>query len=139
MSKAAWLQHASSFILGIFFINVGIGHFLDPEWFEPIVPTILGDATFWVLVTGVMEVALGFGLIIPQTRKYAGLLMAIFLIGVYWANLNMWINNVPLEGKTFENKWHVLRLMAQLLMISVALWVGNWFNRKNNINSENVD
>ena len=46
MSKAAWLQHASSFILGIFFINVGIGHFLDPEWFEPIVPTILGDATF---------------------------------------------------------------------------------------------
>ena len=139
MSKAAWLQHASSFILGIFFINVGIGHFLDPEWFEPIVPTILGDATFWVLVTGVMEVALGFGLIIPQTRKYAGLFMAIFLIGVYWANLNMWINNLPLEGKTFENKWHVLRLMAQLLMISVALWVGNWFNRKNNINSENVD
>ena len=139
MSKAAWLQHASSFILGIFFINVGIGHFLDPEWFEPIVPTILGDATFWVLVTGVMEVALGFGLIIPQTRKYAGLLMAIFLIGVYWANLNMWINNVPLEGKTFENKWHVLRLMAQLLMVSVALWVGNWFNRKNNINSENAD
>ena len=139
MSKAAWLQHASSFILGIFFINVGIGHFLDPEWFEPIVPTILGDATFWVLVTGVMEVVLGFGLIIPRTRKYAGLFMAIFLIGVYWANLNMWINNVPLEGKTLENKWHVLRLMAQLLMISVALWVGNWFNRKNNINSENVD
>jgi len=139
MSKAAWLQHASSFILGIFFINVGIGHFLDPEWFEPIVPTILGYATFWVLVTGVMEVVLGFGLIIPRTRKYAGLFMAIFLIGVYWANLNMWINNVPLEGKTFENKWHVLRLMAQLLMISVALWVGNWFNRKNNINSENVD
>jgi uncharacterized membrane protein len=139
MSKAAWLQHASSFILGIFFINVGIGHFLDPEWFEPIVPTILGDATFWVLVTGVMEVVLGFGLIIPRTRKYAGLFMAIFLIGVYWANLNMWINNVPLEGKTFENKWHVLRLMAQLLMISVALWVGNWFNRKNNINSVNVD
>jgi uncharacterized membrane protein len=139
MSKAAWLQHASSFILGIFFINVGIGHFLDPEWFEPIVPTILGDATFWVLVTGVMEVVLGFGLIIPRTRKYAGLFMAIFLIGVYWANLNMWINNVPLEGKTFENKWHVLRLMAQLLMISVALWVGKWFNRKNNIDSENVD
>ena len=136
MSKAAWLQHASSFILGIFFINVGIGHFLDPEWFEPIVPTILGDATFWVLVTGVMEVVLGFGLIIPRTRKYAGLFMAIFLIGVYWANLNMWINNVPLEGKTFENKWHVLRLMAQLLMISVALWVGNWLGRKNNIHSK---
>lgn len=130
------MQHSSSFILGIFFINVGIGHFLDPAWFEPIVPTILGDPTFWVLITGAMEVVLGLGLIIPRTRKYAGLLMALFLVAVYWANLNMWINNVPLEGKTFEGKWHVLRLIAQVMMIGVALWVGNWLERKNNIYSK---
>ena len=137
MDKKAWLQHALSLILGIFFINVGIGHFIDPEWFEPIVPAILGDPTFWVLITGAMEVALGIGLIMPQTRKYAGLLMALFLVAVYWANLNMWINNVPLEGKTFENKWHVLRLLAQILMIGVALWVGEWFGRKNDTDSKN--
>lgn len=137
MDKKAWLQHALSLILGIFFINVGIGHFIDPEWFEPIVPAILGDPTFWVLITGAMEVALGIGLIMPQTRKYAGLLMALFLVAVYWANLNMWINNVPLEGKTFENKWHVLRLLAQILMIGVALWVGEWFGRKNDTDSNN--
>jgi len=131
MSKMAWIQHVSSLILGIFFINVGIGHFLDPEWFEPIVPAIFGDPTFWVLITGAMEILLGVGLIVPWTRKYSGLLMALFLVAVYWANLNMWVNNVPLEGKTYENKWHVLRLMAQLLMIAVALWVGNWLERKN--------
>ena len=87
-------------------------------------------------ITGAMEVALGLGLIIPRTRKYAGLLMALFLVAVYWANLNMWINNVPLEGKTFEGKWHVLRLIAQVMMIGVALWVGNWLERKNNIFSK---
>jgi uncharacterized membrane protein len=135
MDKKAWLQHALSLILGIFFINVGIGHFIDPEWFEPIVPEILGDPTFWVLITGAMEVALGVGLIAPRTRKYAGLLMALFLVAVYWANLNMWVNNVPLEGKTFENKWHVLRLLAQIMMIGIALWVGEWFDRKNDDHS----
>tara|TARA_B100000965_G_scaffold368410_1_gene355057 strand:- start:40 stop:447 length:408 start_codon:yes stop_codon:yes gene_type:complete len=124
------VKHILSIILGIFFINVGIGHFIEPEWFEPIVPAILGDPTFWVLLTGAMEIVLGIGIIIPQTRKYSGLLMTLFLIAVYWANLNMWVNDVPLEGKTFATIWHILRLLAQFVMIIVALWVGGWISRK---------
>ena len=130
MYTIALVKHILSIILGIFFINVGIGHFIEPEWFEPIVPAILGDPTFWVLLTGAMEIALGIGIIIPQTRKYSGLLMTLFLISVYWANLNMWVNDVPLEGKTFATIWHILRLLAQFVMIIVALWVGGWISRK---------
>ena len=76
MKGIVWLKHILSLILGIFFINVGIGHFVEPEWFEPIVPDILGDPTFWVLITGAMEVALGVGLIVPQTRKYSSILVS---------------------------------------------------------------
>tara|TARA_B100001250_G_scaffold321835_1_gene284968 strand:- start:1379 stop:1786 length:408 start_codon:yes stop_codon:yes gene_type:complete len=130
MVRILWVKHILSSILGIFFINVGIGHFIEPEWFEPIVPTILGNPTFWVLITGAMEIALGIGLIIPKTRKYSGLLMALFLIAVYWANLNMWINDVPLEGETFATIWHILRLIGQLLMIAIALWVGEWIPKR---------
>lgn len=39
-------------IFGLFFINIGIQHFLDPQWFEPIVPLILGDSRFWVYFSG---------------------------------------------------------------------------------------
>ena len=123
-------NHKFIIILGIFFINVGVGHFVDPEWFEPIVPAILGDPTFWVLLTGGMEIILGIGIIIPQTRKYSGLSMTFFLIAVYWANLNMWVNDVPLEGKTFATFWHIIRLLAQIIMILVALWVGGWLSKK---------
>lgn len=126
MNKTALLQNFLSAVLGLFFINVGIVHFQDPKWFEPIVPDILGDPTFWVLVTGGMEIGLGLGLIIPRTRKYSGMLMALFLVAIYTANLNMWINDVPLEGRTFATIWHVLRLVGQVLMIVIALWVGGW-------------
>ena len=126
MNKTALLQNLFSAVLGLFFINVGIAHFQDPKWFEPIVPGILGDPTFWVLITGGMEIGLGLGLIIPRTRKYSGMLMALFLVAIYSANLNMWINDVPLEGKTFAMIWHVLRLVGQVLMIIIALWVGGW-------------
>ena len=126
MNLTGLLQNILSVVLGMFFLNVGIAHFQDPKWFEPIVPAILGDPTFWVLVTGVMEIGLGLGLIIPKTRKYSGLLMALFLVAIYSANLNMWINDVPLEGKTFATIWHILRLLGQILMIVTALWVGGW-------------
>ena len=126
MNLTGLLQNILSVVLGIFFLNVGIAHFQNPKWFEPIVPAILGDPTFWVLVTGVMEIGLGLGLIIPKTRKYSGLLMALFLVAIYSANLNMWINDVPLEGKTFATIWHILRLLGQIFMIVTALWVGGW-------------
>ena len=130
MDKIALLQNILSVVLGIFFINVGIAHFQDPIWFEPIVPAILGDPTFWVLLTGGMEIGLGLGLIIPKTRRFSGMLMALFLVIIYSANLNMWINDVPLEGKTFATIWHILRLIGQILMILIALWVGGWIKQR---------
>ena len=130
MTNVMLAKHILSTILGIFFVNVGIAHFTDTAWFEPIVPAALGDPTFWVLLTGIMEIALGLGLAIPHTRRYAGLLMALFLVGIYWANFNMWINDIPLEGKTFATIWHVLRLVGQIIMIIIALFVGDWLSRK---------
>ena len=126
MSKAELAKVTLSTVLGLFFVNVGIAHFTDTKWFEPIVPEVLGDPTFWVLITGIMEIGLGLGLVIPMTRRYSAMLMAMFLVAVYWANLNMWINDIPIGDNTFEPIWHILRLIGQLLMITVALWVGNW-------------
>ena len=133
MNKIALLQNILSVVLGIFFINVVIAHFQDPTWFEPIVPAILGDPTFWVLVTGGMEIGLGLGLIIPKTRRFSGMLMALFLVTIYSANLNMWINDVPLEGRTFATIWHILRLIGQILMILIALWVGGWIKQRDDV------
>ena len=126
MSKAMLAKVSLSTLLGLFFVNVGIAHFTDTEWFEPIVPVVLGDPTFWVLITGIIEIILGFGLIIPLTRRYSSLLMVLFLVAVYWANLNMWVNDIPLNNNTFAPVWHVVRLLGQVLMIVIALWVGGW-------------
>ena len=116
-----------SVVFGGMYVNVGVQHFTNTAWFEPIVPEVLGDPTIWVHITGVMEIAIGVGLILPRTRRYAGLGSFVFLIGIYWANLNMWINNIPLDGKTYANHWHVLRLLAQLGMmgLSYAIWRGS--------------
>ena len=41
MRKNLIVKHIFSVILGAFFVNVGIAHFTDTKWFEPIVPSVL--------------------------------------------------------------------------------------------------
>jgi uncharacterized membrane protein len=52
-------------VYGIPFIWIGIQHFFDPEWFEPIVPSILGNPTFWIYLSGAWEISLGTAILIP--------------------------------------------------------------------------
>ena len=116
----------ASVIFGAMYVNVGVQHFTNTAWFEPIVPAVLGDPTVWVLITGVMEIAIGVGLILPWTRRYAALSSLVFLVGIYWANLNMWVNNIPLDGTTYAHHWHVLRLVAQLGMLGLSYAIWRW-------------
>ena len=121
-----------SLMFGFMYVNVGVQHFTNTAWFEPIVPAILGDPTIWVLITGVMEIAIGVGLMLPGTRRYAALSSMVFLVGIYWANLNMWVNNIPLDGKTYAHHWHVLRLIAQLGMMGLSFLIWRSSHTTNN-------
>ena len=91
------IGHLVALIYGVPFIWIGVKHFIDPEWFEPIVPEILGNARFWVYASGAFEILLGIGIILPMYRSEAALGMALMLIALYWANLNMWINDIPVS------------------------------------------
>ena len=109
--------------LGGAFVWIGVQHFVAPAWFEPIVPAVLGAPRFWVLASGVAEIAVGLALIVPATRAYGGLACAALLVVLYWANLYMWVENVPLDGKTYANVWHVVRLLIQLGLIAASLFI----------------
>ena len=76
-------------IFGASCVFVGFRHFQDPAWFEPIVPKELGNPRFWVHLSGLFEIILGIGIILPYYRPEASILIAIMLVVLYWANLNM--------------------------------------------------
>ena len=116
-------------ILGVPFIFIGVEHFLSPELFDVIVPAYLGFPRFWTLASGVVEVLLGIGIILPPWRRWAARFLAMFLVCVYLANLNMWLNDIPFNGMLLGQKAHVIRLMVQLVLISVVLWLAEWTGR----------
>ena len=86
-----------------------------------IVPSYLPFPLFLVYLTGVMEIAGGLGIIYPETRELTGRLMVLFLIAIYPANLNMWINDIPFNGTRLTTQGHLVRLSVQILLIIAAL------------------
>ncbi len=120
----------SAIIFGGALVWVGIQHFIDTAFFTPIVPEVLGFPDFWVYVSGLVEVILGLGLIIRKSRRRAGFSTAVFLVLIYWANLNMWINDISVGSTNFSTSGHIARAIVQVGMIWLSLWIAKWPQRK---------
>jgi uncharacterized membrane protein len=77
-------------LLGAFFVGAGVNHFLIPRAYESIVPpSMRDDAARLVAISGVAEIAGGVGVLLPRTRRLAGLGLVTLLAVVFPANLHM--------------------------------------------------
>ena len=106
--------------MGLFYIYVGIDHFVHTGWYERIIPPFLPFKTSLVFISGVFEVILGFSLFIPNKRYLAGWGLIILLIMVYPANIYLaWTDGRALNVSPLI-AWG--RLPLQLVFIGLAYW-----------------
>lgn len=77
-------------LLGLFILGAGITHFLNPTFFDAIVPPALPfGERFWTYASGVAEVVIGIGVLRQSTRRRAALAAFWLFVAVYPANLYM--------------------------------------------------
>ena len=113
--------HILALIYGVPFVLIGIEHLREPQKFVDIVPKYMPFALFLVYLTGIIEIMGGLGIIYPETREITGRLMVLFLLAIYPANFNMWINDIPYNGTRLTTQGHLVRLSIQILLIVAAL------------------
>jgi uncharacterized membrane protein len=88
--REARSDRRSWFALGVAFVGAGVNHFVMPRAYERIVPPSMKDrAQSLVAVSGVAEIAGGIGVLLPWTRRPAGLGLIALLAAVFPANLYM--------------------------------------------------
>ncbi|HEY2368444.1 MAG TPA: hypothetical protein VGH87_18735 [Polyangiaceae bacterium] len=102
-------------------IGVGIDHFVAPDFFVKIVPRVLPAPLVLVWVSGFFEALGGVGLLIPRTRRAAGIGLVLLYIAVFPANINMCMH--PELGGSIPLWALWIRLPFQLVFIALALWV----------------
>jgi uncharacterized membrane protein len=112
-------------LLAIFYLGAGILHLTSPRGFLAITPEWVPFPEFMVAFTGVAEIAGAIGLMIPQTRTWAAIGLALYALCVWPANFHHALNGITLGGDALGWWYHGPRLMFQPVLIWLALWVGH--------------
>jgi len=73
-----------------------------------------------VFFTGLCELAAAIGLVIPETRRAAGIALILFFIAVLPANVHAARAGITLRGRPATPLW--LRVPMQILFIVLAWW-----------------
>ncbi len=109
-------------LLSIFMVSAGVLHFATPEPFIKIVPGFLPSPAALVYISGVIEILLGVGLMVPRVRSLSAWGLILLFVAVYPANINMAIN--PIEMGSIPDVWwvHAIRLPFQFILIAWAYW-----------------
>jgi uncharacterized membrane protein len=119
-----WLcswREAGRTALVIMFLFTGFSHFSSLKHdFAAMIPAPLPDDLWVIYLTGVFEVAGAVGLLIPRTRRLAGICLVLLLVAMFPANVNAIINGITLGGNAPTPLW--LRAPMQLLYIGMVWW-----------------
>lgn len=76
-------------LFGIVFATAGVLHFVNPHWYEAIMPDYLPAHRELVYASGVAEIAGGLGTLHPETRRAASWWSIATLLAVFPANVHM--------------------------------------------------
>ena len=110
----------SLFALAIFFVFAGLNHFLNTKFYLAMMPPYIPAHYELVILTGILEILGGIGLIFPFTRSWAGYGLILLMVAVFPANIYMAMN----PEKFSVSRWALyLRLPLQFLLIWWIYWV----------------
>jgi len=110
----------SRWLLAAGFVFAGVMHFVVTAQYERIMPPWLPLHRELVLLSGVCEAAGGIGLLVPRTRRAAGVGLVLLLVAVFPANVQMLLNARASHASPTAQALLWARLPLQLALIA---WV----------------
>ncbi|MCB5272802.1 hypothetical protein BJG92_00305 [Arthrobacter sp. SO5] len=122
-------RSAGRILLGVFLLIAGISHLTwSREAFRAQVPPWLSlDVDFVVVASGLVEIALGLGLLLVRHRRAAlGWIVAAFFVAVFPGNISQFATATDSFGLNSDLS-RGIRLLFQPVLVLWALWsTGAW-------------
>ncbi|MDP5276604.1 DoxX family protein [Chengkuizengella axinellae] len=123
LPRALMIREIGNYSMSIMLVFIGISHFVLIDDMLKIIPSIIPFKLVIVYMTGVLEILFGIGLLIPRYKRISGILLVIYFIAVFPANLNNAIYATQLSGAIPSNPTYLwIRLALQPLLIIWVLW-----------------
>ena len=103
----------------IFFIFAGLNHFINPAFYDALVPPFIPFPRVVHQFTGILEILIPLFLL-TKWRSEAALIMIVFLIVIYGANLYVWVENLPYGNRVFTNLQRFYRMLIQFAYVGIT-------------------
>ncbi|AIM36532.1 hypothetical protein ACFX5U_06040 [Sphingobacterium sp. SG20118] len=114
--------------MSVFIIFTGLSHFKFQKGMTMMMPDFMPAKLFFVYLTGVLEIAAGIGLMIPSLRTITAVLLIIFFIVVFIANVNSSKKMINMFKADYTgpgmNYLYAQRLPMQLILIAWVWYFG---------------
>jgi uncharacterized membrane protein len=107
-------------LAALFFTVAGVLHFIIPEFYSAMMPPFIPYKDILIVLTGLAEIALGIGLLIPSVRRRSGISLIALLIGIFPANIYVAVVQPELPDLSYDPASMWWRLLLQPLFIA---WV----------------
>lgn len=111
-------------VLAVAYLAVGLFHLRAPDAFLPIMPDWVPYPRDVILATGCCEIAGAFALLTRRFRRVAGMMLALYAVCVYPANIKHAIEGIPIGGVQLGWWYHAPRLAFQPVLVWWALFAG---------------
>ena len=108
--------------LSLFYINVGVSNFTNPEFFKVIMPPYIPYHDFFVYLSGFFELSFGLMILFKKTRYLGGIGLFLLLIAVFPANIYLYESYEAQEILNITKSNSFIRLFFQLPLLVLAYW-----------------
>ena len=110
-------------ISSIFYVIVGIKHFIEPEYFLSIVPPYLSYHLELVYISGLFEILFGLLILFPKYRYYGAIGLILLLVAVFPANIYLAQSKEAQEAIGATQEIATWRLPIQGVLIWIAYYI----------------
>lgn len=114
--------------MAVFIIFTGFSHFKFQKGMAMMIPDFIPAKMFWVYCTGLIEIAAGIGLMIPPIRELTAILLIVFYILVFIANINSSRKNINIFKADYTGPGmkylYYQRIPMQIILIAWTWYFG---------------
>lgn len=114
--------------MAVFIIFTGLSHFKFQKGMAMMIPDFIPAKMFWVYFTGIIEIAAGIGLMIPSIRETTAILLIIFYVLVFVANINSSKKKINIFKADYTgpgmNYLYKERIPMQIILIAWTWYFG---------------
>jgi uncharacterized membrane protein len=126
------LKIAGMAFVFLWFMGGGVMHFVTPEFFLAIMPPFVPYPEATVAISGVFEIFGALGLLVPRTRRMAGIGLFVLTLAVSPANVYMSLN--PELFPDVSELALTLRLVIQVFLLACIWWSTTADTKENKVN-----